>query len=266
MSVGRRKVRLEDTASWIFNRMADVYASRPAYPSELVSALAEIAARTGGSIADLGAGIGHLALPLAERGFAVTAIEPARVMLDVLEHSAHERGLELCALHATAEALPLDSASVGLVLVADALHFLDKELTAAEIARVLTPRGALAVVTSEFTPTPFMRHLVELMQAAAPRRPRDVTPSVEQLAAIAKVRLGPARQFVDETPVDRATLERILRSISFIGPAMNAERFAAFRERVHALSDAPVWARTFTLRAGQRGGAGRRRALEALGA
>jgi hypothetical protein len=33
---------------------------------------------------------------------------------------------------------------------------------------------------------------------------------------------------------------------------MNPTRFAAFRARVHALPDPPVWARTFVLRAGQR--------------
>ena len=58
--------------------------------------------------------------------------------------------------------------------------------------------------------------------------------------------------FRDETPVGPEALEAILRSISFIGPAMNPERFAAFRARIHALPDKPVWARSFTLHAGFR--------------
>ena len=44
-----------------------------------------------------------------------------------------------------------------------------------------------------------------------------------------------------------------LRSISFIGPAMNPERFAAFHEKIRALPERPVWARRFTLHAGRCG-------------
>ena len=43
--------------------MADVYDARPAYPNGLIDALAELA--RGRRVADLGAGIGHVALPLA---------------------------------------------------------------------------------------------------------------------------------------------------------------------------------------------------------
>lgn len=243
----------------MFNRMASVYDARPAYPAALVDALAALASETRGNVVDVGAGIGHLALPLAARGFAVVAVEPARAMLDELETNARRAGVSLRALHATAEALPLDDASAGVVLVADALHFIDKELAALEIDRVLGERGALAVVTSEITPTPFMRGLVALMESAAPRRPRDVAPSITQLMRVTNVAPAETQSFADATPVDAATLERILRSISFIGPAMNPERFAAFRERVHALDASPVWARTLRLFAGRR----RRRAARA---
>jgi hypothetical protein len=66
------------------------------------------------------------------------------------------------------------------------------------------------------------------------------------------VRLQLERRFHDATEVDEDTLEQILRSISFIGPAMNAERFAAFRERIHALPGPRTWARTFTVHSGRR--------------
>jgi hypothetical protein len=117
---------------------------------------------------------------------------------------------------------------------------------------VLAPRGALALVTCELGDTPFMRGVVRLMEEAAPRRPRDLSQAKRQLTTMAQVVLHGEQRFHDQTPVDPATLERILRSISFIGPAMNAERFAAFSERVHALPEAPVWSRTFTLEAGRR--------------
>src|SRR5690349_2016458 len=103
---GRRKVRVEDSSAWVFNRMADVYSARPPYPLALLDGLVELAGAAGARVLDVGAGIGHLALPLAARGLHVTAVEPARAMLNELEASARARGLLLTPLLATAEALP----------------------------------------------------------------------------------------------------------------------------------------------------------------
>ena len=254
MSLGRRKVGLADPTRWVFNRMADVYDARPAYPTGLIDALAELANTHGRRVGDLGAGIGHVALPLAQRGFDVIAIEPAQAMLERLRTEACKQRLHVRTIHAAAEALPLEDASLDLVVVADALHFLDAELIGHEIARVLTAKGALAVVACELGKTPFMHSLVEIIEEAVPRRPRDLSHNIVQVSAITGVRFARAQKFHDETPVDGPTLERILRSISFIGPAMNPTRFAAFRARVHALPGRPTWARSFTLRAGRRAG------------
>jgi ubiquinone/menaquinone biosynthesis C-methylase UbiE len=252
MGLGRRKIRLEDEDAWIFNRMADVYDARPAYPAALISALAALGHSAGSHVVDVGAGIGHLSLPLSAQGFDVVALEPARAMLDRLRLRAQACDRALRCVHATAEAMPLESASADLVIVADALHFLDAERTAGEIRRVLAPQGALALVICELADTPFMRSVVEIMNEAAPRRPRDVRQAIAQVSAAAQVPLADTQTFDDATPVDGASLERILRSISFIGPAMNAERFAQFRARIHALPQAPVWARRFTLHSGRK--------------
>lgn len=90
------------------------------------------------------------------------------------------------------------------------------------------------------------------MEDAAPRRLRATSPAEAQVSALAGVVLGPQETFTDETPMSHDKLENILRSISFIGPAMNPQRFEAFRTRVRALSDSPIWTRLFTLRSGQR--------------
>src|SRR5439155_12985190 len=134
MSLGRRKVSLDQPSRWVFNRMAEFYAARPAYPAALVDALADLAGPVGSRVGDLGAGVGHLALPLAARGFDVVAIEAAQAMLDQLSAAAAARGIALRALHAAAEQLPLEPACLDLVVIADALHFLDTELTARQIA------------------------------------------------------------------------------------------------------------------------------------
>jgi ubiquinone/menaquinone biosynthesis C-methylase UbiE len=255
VSLGRRKVSLDQPSRWVFNRMAEFYGARPPYPAALVDALVHLAEPVGRRVGDLAAGIGHLALPLAARGLDVVAIDAAVAMLDRLRASAADRGIALRALHAAAEQLPLEPACLDLVVVADALHFLDTELTGRQIARLLAPRGALALVTCTFADTPFMGGVRRLIDEAVPRRPRALTQSILQLSALSGVPLTTEQHFHDETPVDQPTLERILRSISFIGPAMNPARFAAFRARVHALPDPPVWARTFVLRSGQRAAA-----------
>jgi ubiquinone/menaquinone biosynthesis C-methylase UbiE len=249
---GRRKVRVDDAERWVFNRMAGVYDARPAYPAPLLDALSELAGASGARVIDLGAGIGHLTLPLAARGYAVTAVEPAQAMLARLRAAAAERSLDVVALHAAAEALPVEAATQDLALIADALHFLDAALSGREIARVLAARGALAVVRCELADTPFMRDVVRLMEDAAPRRPRATAQTTRQVFAVAGVTGVEEREFHDEIDVDPETLERILRSISFIGPAMNPERFARFRARVLALPGPARWARRFVLRCGRR--------------
>jgi hypothetical protein len=189
-------------------------------------------------------------LPLAERGFDVIAVEPAEAMLEALRANAAARELTLGTLHASAEKLPFAARSLDAALIADALHFCDAELTGRELGRVLGPLARLFVVSVDFADTPFMRGVVSLMQSAAPRRPRDMAQAIVQLFALGRVPLERQQHFNDETPVDEARLEGILRSISFIGPAMNAARFAAFRERILGLPGPRIWARRFVLYSG----------------
>lgn len=252
MGLGRRGTSIKDDGAWVFNKMADVYDARPAYPTGLIEALVALAGPLGAHVGDLGAGVGHVALPLAQRGLQVTAIEPARAMLEQLRSHARVHGVVIEAMHAAAEAVPVEAGTFDLVVIADALHFLDAELTGIEVARILDERGALAIVTSELGETPFMRALIQLMEEAAPRRPRETQPSIAQLAALADVALSAPVTFRDDTPVDAEQLRRIVRSISYIGPAMNAERFAAFWQRVAQIPHPPVWSRVLTLRAGRR--------------
>jgi ubiquinone/menaquinone biosynthesis C-methylase UbiE len=254
MSRKRRQVRIEDASSWIFNRMAEVYDARPPYPNALVDTLFELSTLIGPRVLDIGAGTGHLALPLARRGLQVVAIEPARAMLDRLQQSASDDGLTVRSFHATAEALPLECPAIDLALIADALHFVDAELAAAQLRRVLVRRGVLAIVTCEFTETPFMCEIQRIVGQASDRRPRNVAQAIRHVASLARVRLSQQCTFQDETPVDPASLLRILRSVSFIGPAMNPARFADFSQNVQSIREPAIWARTFTMYAGRKQG------------
>lgn len=251
-----RRARLEDRGAWVFDRMVDAYAARPDYPASLVDAVAlRLAGRA--RIADIGAGMGHLALPLARRGLPITAIEPALGMRDALEtratglwrHAPESKGSPITVLHAMAEALPFEERSLDAALICDAIHFLDVARTGAELRRTLARGAALIVITCEMADTPFMRAVRTAMEEAAPRRPRQVDHAIARLFRATNAVAEAPETFDDATPVDLGALVRILESISFIGPAMNAERSARFRERVLSISDAPVWSRRFVLHA-----------------
>jgi ubiquinone/menaquinone biosynthesis C-methylase UbiE len=232
--------------------MAHLYDERPPYPAELVEALVELSERTGPRVVDLGAGVGHLALPLSARGLDVTAVEPAVSMLERLEGAALAGGHRVRAVHATAEALPLPDHSVDVAVVADALHFIDADLLPVELRRVLAPRSAVAVVLCDYADTPFMNGVVAAMEASAPRRPRDMSQAAIQIFSASRVPLDGEAVFSDETPIDLDGLERLVKTISFIGPAMNAEIFAGFRERLRAVPGPRVWSRRFRLLSGVR--------------
>jgi SAM-dependent methyltransferase len=123
-----------------FARTADAYErGRPDYPA---SAVDWLAARLGGrDVVDLAAGTGKLMRPLADRGFAVVAVEPVAEMRAVLA-----RDERVTVLDGTAESTGLPGASADAVTVGQAFHWFDGPRALAEIHRVLRPGGALAIV------------------------------------------------------------------------------------------------------------------------
>ena len=264
--MGRRGIRPTDDARWVFNRLAGDYAARPGYPDALVDRLLALAGGPGAAIADLGAGLGHLALPLSARGARVAAVEPARAMLDALAQRAAAAGAPVRALHAAAESTGLDAASADLAVLADVLQWVDPDAAGRELARVVRPGGAVAVVEARLADTPFLRDLVSLLTAANFKAPTATdggerpaaagdappvpTPRLAQLLAGAGAR-GTAREtFRHEERLAPERLEAVLRSLSYVGPALGPSARDATLARAHALAEAhggAVWAREVTL-------------------
>jgi ubiquinone/menaquinone biosynthesis C-methylase UbiE len=125
-----------------FGQAADVYdRARPSYPQDAVDWMLQSNPR---DVIDLGAGTGKFTRQIADRAHAlkghIIAIDPDAQMLAKLAGS----GIET--LVGTGERIPVDDATADLVTCAQAWHWVDEELAAPEVARVLRPDGWLAIV------------------------------------------------------------------------------------------------------------------------
>lgn len=232
--MSRRGVPVTDPSRWVFNRLAADYRRRPGYPAALAHRLLELAGGAGARVADLGAGSGHLAIPLARLGARVDAVEPARAMLDAL--AADARGLPVAPVHAAAEETGLPGGAFDLVLLADALQWVDPERCGREVARLLAPGGALAVVVPALADTPFLRALRARLAEANPKA-RPAPPPVALLAAVAGLPAPAEERLEDEVLLDPGALDAVLRSLSYAGPALGPAALARLLADARALAE-----------------------------
>jgi hypothetical protein len=66
---------------WDYSQLADAYLKRPPYSGEALDTIFSIAGLEKGSrVCDIGAGVGHLTIPLLKKGYVVTAVEPNDAM------------------------------------------------------------------------------------------------------------------------------------------------------------------------------------------
>ena len=120
-----------------FGNLAETYHRvRPPYSQQLLDhAQTVLELGRAATVLDLAAGTGRLTQELERRFARVVAVEPDERM----------RAVHGAALAGSAEAIPLADASVDAAFVGEAFHWFDPEAAIAELARVLRPRGGLAI-------------------------------------------------------------------------------------------------------------------------
>ncbi len=141
-----------------FGRVAEIYErTRPGYAEGGVDWLVGAAAK---DVLDVGAGTGKLTAQILARGHRVTAVDPSAEMIAQL----HLVLPSVQTYIAPAESLPLPDASFDVVTVAQAFHWFDHARALPEIARVLRPRGVLALVwNARDESVPWVAKLTELI-------------------------------------------------------------------------------------------------------
>jgi len=97
-------------------------------------------------VLDLGCGTGNAALLAAARGATVTGVDPAARLLEVARARAVEHGLEITFVLGEAGAIPVERASIDVLLSVFGVIFAsDPAAAAAEMARVTAPNGRIVL-------------------------------------------------------------------------------------------------------------------------
>jgi SAM-dependent methyltransferase len=175
-----------------FGSVAETYHRvRPPYSRVLLDRAKE-ALQLDGSVRvlDLAAGTGRLTRELESRFAHVVAVEPDERM----------RALHGTALAGSAEAIPLEDQSVDAVFVGEAFHWFDTA-AAGELARVLRPRGGLAIFWTHWweTEPPLPERALELLR--------------EPYQRFAAQRNPPWDDRFDDSPFEPLQYERLTEAI-----------------------------------------------------
>jgi len=217
------------SARWArsFGPVADAYErGRPGYSPD---AARWLVGRDAASVLELGAGTGKLTAELVALGHDVHATDPDAKMLAVLGQRVPQARTSV----ASAEELPAGERSVDVVIAAQAFHWFDHEVALPEIARVLKPGGALALVWNHRDARiPWVRRLGALIGTQD-----QLTDPTEVLAASGLFEPPESETSMYWQDINRDTLVDLVSSRSNIAVLDDATREAKLAEVVAFYDD-----------------------------
>ena len=154
-----------------FNDVAALYDEvRPGYPPETIDAIvarAELA--PGARILEIGCGTGQITLPLAARGYAVTALEPGDALATLAARRCQAYPcVEI--VRTSFEAWPMPAAAFDLLVAAQSFHWIEPRSSCARAAAALRPAGTIALVwhLDVSQSTPFWQATLPIYDAHLP--------------------------------------------------------------------------------------------------
>jgi SAM-dependent methyltransferase len=132
-----------------FDEAAELYdRARPSYPNELFDDLIGLAElKPGARVLEIGCGTGQATVPLARRGFKITALDIGASMAAVAQGNLAPYP-DATVVVANFEDWPLPEEPFDLVMSATAFHWLDPAIRVNKAADSLRAGGALAIIAT----------------------------------------------------------------------------------------------------------------------
>jgi SAM-dependent methyltransferase len=223
-----------------FDRPAMAAAQRYRSSDEWVAVRALLPA-PGGTVLDVGAGMGIASYALASDGWQVTALEPDPsdlVGAGAIRRLADETGLEMAVVEKWGERLPFAGATFDLVHARQVLHHAqDLGRFCAELYRVLKPGGRLVATREHVISGPgqlpqfLARHpLHKLYGGENAFESKEYQAHLKAAGFVMRAVLGPWDSIINSTPLTRYKLHELFLHRFGHLPAMKSVGRIAFSE------------------------------------